>query len=354
MNFLPFHNPIKCRLLKAPRSIHFSARRLRSRDSYIKHTQATVFKRSFSVIGSHANFECSPLRRQETAHVENGLNSGINNFGSKNVGSTKDDAKETGSTGVSSVTDSSSEQSRNIEKSTDKEETSTDDYLTTIFENMEPYIDTYEVYKQLIEAGFTPSQSDEIINLLIFQLNSKLNKLSTIYSQLYELENEQYLFESAQQELHVDITRNREQHINDAINQINAMERDYSTISDELNNHFIQMKNDIQVAINDQKSENTLMSKKIMLRMQETNHKITTELNMAMRSEIESLRWHLSRWGLIAILMSIITACAGFYVYRSRHKKQLTEKNEFIPLVIYEPSEFDEDDYHADLDRNAL
>lgn len=229
-----------------------------------------------------------------------------------------------------------------------------DDFLTTIFEDSEPFIDTYEVYKQLLSAGFTPSQSDEIINLLVVQLNTKLTKLLTKYSQLYELENERYLFESAQQELRVDVTRNREQHINEAINQINVLERDYGIISDELNNAFLQMKNDVQVAINDQKSENTLLSKKIQLRIQETNHKISTELNMAMRSEIESLRWHLSRWGLIAILVSVFSACTAFYVYKIRHQRQMSERSEFVPLVIYEPSELDEDDYHADLDPNVI
>lgn len=304
------------------------------------------------MMGSHINMMHSPLRHQiEPAEklVESGT------FKSAFINDNKADNGENAignSTAIHAGDPASQPPIK--EESPGKDETSSDDFLTTIFENLEPYIDTYEVYKQLVGSGFTPSQADEIINLLIFQLNSKLTKLLTIYSQLYELENERYLFESAQQELHVDITRNREQHINDAINQINAMERDYGIISDELNNHFIQMKNDIQVAINDQKSENTLMSKRIMLRMQETNHKITTELNMAMRLEIESLRWHLSRWGLIAILMSIITASAGFYIFRSRHQKQLSEKNEFVPLVIYEPSEFDEDDYHADLDPNAL
>lgn len=235
----------------------------------------------------------------------------------------------------------------------DAHDEASEDFLTTIFENMEPYIDTYEVYKQLVKSGFTPSQSDEIINMLIVQLNTKLSKLSTKYSQTYELENERYLFESAQQELRVDITRNREHHINESINQINVLERDFGTISDELNNHFIQMKNDIQVAINDQKSENTLMSKKIMLRIQETNHKITTELNMAMRSEIESLRWHLSRWGLIAILVSVFSSCAAFYVYKLQSQTK-SHQNQFVPLVIYEPSELDEDDYHADLDPDAI
>lgn len=261
---------------------------------------------------------------------------------------------------TSEVTKLASEIAEPVQEATEQasadgvhDEAAADDFMTTIFENMEPYIDTYEVYKQLVKSGFTKSQSDEIIYMLIVQLNSKLSKLSTKYSQAYELENEQYLFESAQQELRVDITRNRENHITESINQINALERDFGIISDELNNHFIQMKNDIQVAINDQKSENTLMSKKIMLRIQETNHKITTELNMAMRSEIESLRWHLSRWGLIAILVSVFSSCCAFYVYKIQSQTK-SNKNEFVPLVIYEPSEFDEDDYHADLDPNHL
>lgn len=241
-----------------------------------------------------------------------------------------------------------------VSDTSDDDTPAPDEFLTTIFENMEPYIDTYLVYKQLRLVGLEPSQCDEIINLLVVQLNSKLLKLLTKYLQLYELENERYLFESAQQELRVDITRNREQHINEAINQINVLERDYGIISDELNNQFIQMKNDIQVAINDQKSENTLLSKKIQLKIQETNHKISTELNMAMRSEIESLRWHLSRWGLIAILLSVFSACTTFYIYKIDHQRQMTEKNDFVPLVIYEPSEFDEDDYHADMDPNAI
>ncbi|KAK6457669.1 uncharacterized protein RJT20DRAFT_125480 [Scheffersomyces xylosifermentans] len=233
-----------------------------------------------------------------------------------------------------------------------EDQSSDSDFLTTIFDNIEPYLDTYEVYSELIAAGFTPSQADEILNLLIVQLNSKLSKLCTKYSQEYELENEKYLFESAQQELRVDVTRYREQQINELITLINILERDFSIISDELNNDFLQMKNDAQVAINDQKSENTLQSKRIILKIQETNHKITTELNSAMRSEIESLRWHLSRWGVIAILLSVFSACTAFYAQKAKTTREEQSRSEFIPLVIYEPSEYDEEDYDTDLDRN--
>lgn len=246
------------------------------------------------------------------------------------------------------------DQDEPIEEIEDPDGINKDDFLTTIFENMEPYMDTYNVYTQLVKAGFKPDQADEIINLLIVQLNSKLSKLSTKYSQLYELENERYLFESAQQELRVDITRSRESHINELINLINILERDFNIISDELNNEFIQMKNDTQVAMNDQNSENTLHAKKIRLRIQETNHKITTELNSAMRSEIESLRWHISRWGLMAILVSVFSGCAVFYINKVKTMKRLQNTNEFVPLVIYEPSEYDEDDYHTDLDESLI
>ena len=174
---------------------------------------------------------------------------------------------------------------------------SKDEFLTEIFGNLDPYIDTYSIYKQLREAEFTPEQSDQIISLLVHQLNSKLTKLSTIYAQNFELENEQYLFESAQQEIRVDITRSRDQHINELIALINILERDFNVINDELNNDYLKLKNDSQVAINEGKSENTLNSKKLFLRIQEANHKITTELNSDIKSEIESLRWYLSRWG---------------------------------------------------------
>ncbi|KAI5953941.1 hypothetical protein CANMA_004780 [Candida margitis] len=228
-----------------------------------------------------------------------------------------------------------------------------EDFLTEIFDNLEPYIDTYEVFTRLTEAGFTEAQADSIIKLLIYQLNSKLSKLSTIYAQKYEMESEQYLFESAQQEILVDITRSREQHINELITLVNILERDFNIISDELNNDNLKLRNDSQVAIHEQKSENTLNVKKLFLRIQETNHKITTELDSAIRSEIESLRWYLSRWGLITLLVSLFLASLIFFSNKSKNEKNEAKK-EFVPLVIREPSEYDEDDYHTDLDRSSV
>ncbi|KAI3403658.2 hypothetical protein KGF56_003585 [Candida oxycetoniae] len=228
-----------------------------------------------------------------------------------------------------------------------------DEFLTEIFDNLEPYLDTYSVFSKLKEAGFTDSQCDSIIQLLIFQLNSKLSKLSTIYAQNFELENEQYLFESAKQEIRVDITRSREQHINELITLVNILERDFHIISDELNNDCIMLKNDSQVAIHEEKSTNTLNVKKLFLRIQETNHKITTELDSAIRSEIESLRWYLSRWGLITLLVSLFLASLIFFSNKFKMEKAEAKK-EFIPLVIREPSEYDEDDYHTDLDKSTV
>jgi len=236
--------------------------------------------------------------------------------------------------------------SENPEVNEDTEE----QFMTTIFEENDPYMDTYEVFRQLTGAGFTPAQADLIINLLCAQLNSKLSKLLLKYSQAVELENEHYLFESARQEIRVDITRSREQHINELISLTNLLERDFKSINDELINDFIQMKNDNQVAISEQKSENTLSSKRIHLKIQETNHKITTELNSAMRSEIESLRWHLSRWGLITILVTVFSGCTAFYINKTRATREEKTLNEFVPLVIYEPSELelDEEEYYGE------
>ena len=231
-----------------------------------------------------------------------------------------------------------------------------EEFLTEVFGGLDPYIDTYSIYKELRSVGFTSNQSDQIISLLIYQLNSKLTKLSTIYAQNFELENEQYLFESAQQEIRVDITRSRDRHIDELIALINILERDFNAITDELNNDFLKLRNDSAVMINESKSENTLQSKKMFLKIQETNHKITTDLSSNIKSEIESLRWYLSRWGLITLLTSLFMALIIFY---SSKRKNVTEetRKEFAPLIIREPSEYDdedEDDYHTELDRSSV
>lgn len=231
-----------------------------------------------------------------------------------------------------------------------------EEFLTEVFGGLDPYIDTYSIYKELRNVGFTSNQSDQIISLLIYQLNSKLTKLSTIYAQNFELENEQYLFESAQQEIRVDITRSRDRHIDELIALINILERDFNAITDELNNDFLKLRNDSAVMINEAKSENTLQSKKMFLKIQETNHKITTDLSSNIKSEIESLRWYLSRWGLITLLTSLFMALIIFY---SSKRKNVTEetRKEFAPLIIREPSEYDdedEDDYHTELDRSSV
>lgn len=222
--------------------------------------------------------------------------------------------------------------------------------MTSTFAGEDPFMNTYAVYTELVDAGFSPQEANSVLDLVITQLNQKLRTLVDKHTTLGEAENEQYLFESALEELRVDIAYSRQEHINELLSLINILERDFHVILNELDSSFISMRNDSQVAINDQKSENTLMLKRIILKIQETNHKITTELNLPIKSEIESLRWHLSRWGLILILVVVFSGCATFYIYKTRQEKKVIKQEQFVPLVIREPSEYDEDEYDADAD----
>lgn len=91
----------------------------------------------------------------------------------------------------------------------------------------------------------------------------------------------------------------------------------------------------------------------MFLRIQEANHKITTELNSDIKSEIESLRWYLSRWGLITLLVSLFLGLIIFYNTKRRNVTKEAKKD-FAPLVIREPSEYEDDDYHTELDRGSV
>ena len=55
----------------------------------------------------------------------------------------------------------------------------------------------------------------------------------------------------------------------------------------------------------------------------------------------------------MAILVSVFSECTTFYIHKVKSSKAQS-KHDFVPLVIYEPSEYEEDDYHTDLDKNLV
>lgn len=202
------------------------------------------------------------------------------------------------------------------------------------------YVDTMNVFNQLKKLGFNEGQSDVILKLLNENLTVQLNKMDNKYTSSMEMENESYLFEAAQSELRIEINTSRELDLNTLENEKNSLDNLLREESEDLNKLLIVSKNDTQVLINDQNSENTLMQKKIKLRIRELDNKISTNINSDIKSEVESLRWQTTRNGIFAILILVFTIMGGTSISRRiNREEQPTE----VILHTIKPEEHDDE-----------
>ncbi|KAH3687255.1 hypothetical protein WICPIJ_001771 [Wickerhamomyces pijperi] len=209
------------------------------------------------------------------------------------------------------------------------------------------YLDTLTIFNELKQLGFNDRQCDLILRLIKDNLGNQLENLDEKILTTLELENELYLFEAATSELRVEIQRSRETEFNILNNEKNVLENYLIEESDELNKQLIISKNDSQVLINDQISENTLLQKRIKKLIQDLDNKISTDIRSDIKSEIESLRWHTTRNGIMAVLVLVFCIMGGTSISKRLNRED--HPQEIILRTIEPEIGEDEDDNQQDL-----
>jgi hypothetical protein len=213
------------------------------------------------------------------------------------------------------------------------------------------YIDTMRLFGELRELGFTEQQSDIILELIKDNISYSIGNLEQKMLNANELENEMYLFEAAQSELRVEIKTSREADLRALQSEKSLLENLINEESDDLNKQLIVTRNDSQLSINDQISENTLLQKKIKRRIQDLNNRISTEINGDIKSEIEGLRWHTTSRGLMAVLVLVFAIMSGVSISKKRSKEDVPTE---VILRNVEPEEHGEEEEEDNLEKISL
>ncbi|KAF2759403.1 hypothetical protein EJ05DRAFT_451672 [Pseudovirgaria hyperparasitica] len=205
-----------------------------------------------------------------------------------------------------------------------------------------PYVhhfDTYGLVKHLEGSGFSQEQSVTVMKAIRGLLTQNMETAREALVSKSNVENEGYLFRAACSELRTEIQNNRNgetekmrqertqlQHEVDILNQRFSQERE--TLKDELKGLFDDRKMAVRA---EQKSmENTI---------QELNYKITVSLNSDARSEVESLRWLLTRRAATALAISavMILATLRYSTYmtqtQEQERKEMAKRNAQLRLV---------------------
>ena len=142
-------------------------------------------------------------------------------------------------------------------------------------------------------------------------LHSNLDLARQSLTSKSDVENESYLFKAACSELQSSLQTARTSEMQRQRASRTQLQHEADILSQRLNQELAGLKDDIKGMFNDHKMSTREQQRSIDTSVQELNYKITVSLNSDGKSEIEGLRWILTRRAAMAIATS---ACESFSI----------------------------------------
>jgi hypothetical protein len=170
-----------------------------------------------------------------------------------------------------------------------------------------PYVhhfDTYSLVQDLSKGGFTEDQSVTIMKAVRRILQNNLDLAKQSLTSKSDVENESYLFKAACSELQSSLQTARNSEMQRQRASRTQLQHEADILSQRLNQELAGLKDDIKGMFNDHKMATREQQRSIDTSVQELNYKITVSLNSDGKSEIEGLRWILTRRAALAIATS--------------------------------------------------
>ncbi|KAJ5107750.1 Protein of unknown function DUF1640 [Penicillium angulare] len=198
-----------------------------------------------------------------------------------------------------------------------------------------PYVhhfDTYSLVQNLSRGGFTNTQSTVIMKGVRGILQSNLDFAKESLTSKSDVENEVYLFKAACSELQQSLQTARNSEVQHQRASRGQLEHETDILSQRLNQELAGMKDEIKGMFNDHKMTTREQQRTIDTMVQELNYKITVSLNSDGKSEIEGLRWILTRRAALSLAICALSMII-FLKYISTQKVQEPPKTKAVKEV---------------------
>lgn len=167
-----------------------------------------------------------------------------------------------------------------------------------------PYVhhfDTYSLVLDLFQGGFSNPQSITIMKAVRSILQKNIDFAKQSLTSKSDVENESYLFKAACSELQQSLQTARNSEIQRQRASRTQLEHEADILSQRTTQELAGMKDDIKGMFNDHKMATREQQRTIDTSVQELNYKITVSLNSDGKSEIEGLRWILTRRAALTV-----------------------------------------------------
>ncbi|CAD6441198.1 ab9c1a7c-92a4-4264-bc1a-1567d6cba7c4 [Sclerotinia trifoliorum] len=195
-----------------------------------------------------------------------------------------------------------------------------------------PYVhhfDTYALVQQVQQGGFTKDQSITSMKAVreLLALNLDVAKEGLVSKS--DVENETYLFRAACSELKAEIQNNRKANEEKMRRERTLLQHEVDILNQKLTQELLILKDDLKGMFDDRKMTVRQEQRTMETGIQELNYKITVMLNSDAKSEIEGLRWVLTRRSVMGILfMAFMVLTSLRYASYKAHEHEERRRKE--------------------------
>ncbi|KAI9822260.1 MAG: hypothetical protein M1832_003083 [Thelocarpon impressellum] len=193
-----------------------------------------------------------------------------------------------------------------------------------------PYVhhfDTYTLVRDLEKGGFTQEQSVTAMKAVRGLLARNLDVAKEGLVSKSDVENETYLFRAACSELRTEIQNKRKSAADKMRTERNQLQHEVDILNQKMTQESLTLKDELKGMFDDRKMAVRMEQRGMESSIQELNYRITVSLNSDMKSEVEGLRWVLTRRAAMAVvIMAFLILGSLRYTSYQMHVQDIAQR----------------------------
>ncbi|TKA83052.1 hypothetical protein B0A55_00942 [Friedmanniomyces simplex] len=189
------------------------------------------------------------------------------------------------------------------------------------------HFDTYGLVKQLTSSGWSDAHATSVMKAVRLMLadNMELAKDALVSKSM--VENETYLFRAACAELKTEVSGRRRTEQEKMRTERTQLQHEVDILSQRVGQESGVLKDDLKGMFDDRKMGVRNEQRGMESKIQQLNYKITVSLQADARSEVEGLRWVMTRRVIITLAAIVVMVIGGLRLAANAlHERELEAK----------------------------
>lgn len=189
------------------------------------------------------------------------------------------------------------------------------------------HFDTYGLVRRLHAGGWSDPQAITIMKSMRLLLGDNLDNASKALVSKSDVENETYLFSAACSELRTEVFARRVALQEQLRMQRDQLQHEVDILEQRLGQETAGMKDELRGMFDDRKMAVRNEQRAMESKVQELNYKITVSLQADSKSDVEGVRWVLTRRVIFTLGIIVLMVVGSLKLYSNQvHDRELEKR----------------------------